>query len=186
MKNEAFPTSPMSVDEFLAWSKDLPDGERYELVDGHVNRMPSERIIHAETKFAVVVALKAALKNAGKTECQAFIDGVSVRIDETTMREPDALIHCGPYDPESLVADNPVVIVEVASSQSPELKKTLEYLSLPSVQHYLILYPAEGRVLHQRRSEATDEIVTRIVGRDATIDLDPPGISLAVEAFFAG
>lgn len=186
MKNDALPTAPMSVDDFLVWSQRLPEGERYELVDGRLARMQSERIIHAETKFAVVVALKAALKRAGKSDCQAFVDGVSVRIDATTLREPDALIHSGPYDPNGIVAENPLVIVEVASGQSPDLKKTLDYFSLESVQHYLILLPGEGRVLHQHRSAAPDEITTRIVGRDATIDLSPPGISVSVEAFFAG
>lgn len=176
----------MSVDDFLAWSKDLPEGERYELVGGSPARMQSERIIHAETKFAVVLALKAALKQAGRTDCHAFIDGVSVRIDETTLREPDALIHCGPYDPNASIAENPVVVVEVASPRSPESKKTLEYFSLESVEHYLVLFPGEGRVLHQFRSQTPGEIVSRILGKDAAIELTPPGITLAVEAFFAG
>ena len=166
MKNDALPTAPKSVDEFLDWSQRLPEGERYELVDGRLARMQLERI--------------------RKSDCQAFLDGVSVRIDATTLREPDALIHCGPYDPNGIVAENPVVIVEVASGQSPDLKKTLDYFSLESVQHYLILFPGEGRVLHQHRSAAPDEITTRIVGRDATIELSPPGISVSVEAFFAG
>lgn len=186
MNTRALPTAPMSVDEFLVWSQDLPEGERYELVDGRIERMQSERIIHAETKARVWLALRTALEAAGRSDCQAFIDGVSVRIDETTLREPDALIHCGPYDPDSIVAENPVVIVEVASPQSPGVRKSLDYFSLESVQHYLIVLPAEGRVLHHHRSDSPDEITTRIVGRDATIDLSPPGITLAVEAFFAG
>ncbi|NDW06544.1 Uma2 family endonuclease [Jiella pacifica] len=186
MNTRALPTAPMSVDEFLAWSQDLPAGERYELVGGRLARMESERIIHAETKFSAVVALKSALKRAGRSDCHAFIDGVSVRIDETTLREPDALIHCGPYDPNALIAENPVVVVEVASPQSPESKKTLDYFSLASVEHYLVLFPAEGRVLHQFRSQTPGEIVSRILGRDATIELTPPGITIAVEALFAG
>ncbi len=176
----------MSVDEFLVWSQDLPEGERYELVDGRLSRMQSERIIHAETKFSAVVALKAALKEAGRSDCHAFIDGVSVRIHETTLREPDALIHCGPYDPDALFAENPVVVVEVASPQSPESKKTLDYFSLESIEHYLVLFPAEGRVLHQFRASTPGEIISRILGKDAQIDLTPPGITVAVEALFAG
>ncbi|MCE7030090.1 Uma2 family endonuclease [Jiella avicenniae] len=176
----------MSVDEFLVWSQDLPEGERYELVDGRLSRMQSERIIHAETKANVWLALRGALRSAGKSDCHAFIDGVSVRIDETTLREPDALIHCGTYDPNALLADNPVVVVEVASPQRPEIKKTLDYFSLESVEHYLVLFPAEGRVLHQFRSSTPGEIVSRILGKDARIDLTPPGITVAVEALFAG
>ena len=175
----------MTADEFFAWSEGLPDEERYELVEGEPVRLQSERIRHAETKFAAVTALKAALRTADALDCHAFIDGVSVRIDEHTVREPDALIHCGPYDPEDIFATNPVVVIEVASPstfQTDATRKLLDYFVVSSICHYLILAPEQGRVVHHRRSPVEGEILTRILGREATVDLSPPGLVVSVEA----
>ncbi|MEX6507525.1 Uma2 family endonuclease [Jiella sp. M17.18] len=177
----------MTADEFFAWCEGLPDKQRYELVEGEPVRRQSERIRHAETKFAAVVALKAGLRAAGRLDCHAFIDGVSVRIDDQTVREPDALIHCGPYDPDDVVATNPVVVVEVVSPSTVETdatRKLLDYFVVPSICHYLVLVPERDRLVHYRRSPVEGEILTRILGREATVDLSPPGIAVSVEALF--
>lgn len=52
------PKSRMNVDEFLAWAETQPG--KYELVDGEIFAMSSQKVRHAETKFAVQIALRAA------------------------------------------------------------------------------------------------------------------------------
>ncbi len=174
----------MTADEFFVWGRTWADGERYELLDGHPVRLQAERISHAETKASAWLALRNAIREKG-LDCTAFIDGVSVRIDDHSVREPDAVVHCGPYDSDQLYVDNPVIVVEVVSPSSARNdvgRKLIDYFSVPTILHYLIVYGDEKRVVHYRRPSGTGEIATLILGTDATIDLSPPGFSVSVEA----
>ena len=62
-------------------------------------------------------------------------------------------------------------------------EKLAGYFRVPSVRHYLIVSARRREVIHHARQ--SEKIETSIVtaGR---IELDPPGISLAVEDFYTG
>ena len=169
----------MNVDEYLAWASAQPG--KYELIDGVVHAMTPERAVHAEIKLAVHMALAAGIR-ARNLSCYVLPDGMTVRIDETTAHEPDALIYCGPkLAASALEVKNPVVVVEVLSPSSKHIDASLKlasYFRLPSVDHYLIVDPDRPRIIHHaRRSDGS--IATRIV-QDGAIALDPPGLELAL------
>lgn len=177
------PKQRMDVDEFLAWAETVPG--RHELVAGQVVAMSPERTQHARTKFALQNALAGALRRAG-LNCELLPDGMTVRIDRSTAYEPDALIYCGPRLPgEAIEVPEPVVIVEVLSpstrAQDSGVKLT-DYLSLPSVQHYLLLDADRRRVIHHRRG-AEGLIETRILS-EGVLRLDPPGLEADVADLF--
>lgn len=180
----ALPKTKMTVDEFLAWAEDRPG--RYELVDGEVYAMSPERARHARAKAAAYVALADAIRRVG-IGCEAFPDGMTVRVEESTAYEPDALVRCGPPLPgEAIEVPDPIVVIEVlspSSSRHDTGAKLAGYFRLPSVRHYLIVDPVRRLVIHHRRAEAVIE--TRIVS-EGLLRLDPPGIALAVEALFPG
>lgn len=175
----------MSVDEFLTWAEANPG--RYELFRGEVYAMSPETAGHANTKAAAYVALRSAV-GARKLPCHVFPDGMTVRIDETTAYEPDALVHCGQKLPPSAVeVPNPVVVVEVLSRSTRQFDlafKLAGYFRLPSVAHYLIVDPNERLIIHHARSPGRD-IVTRIVTEGA-IALDPPGLNITLDEIYAG
>ncbi|RAX29269.1 UNVERIFIED_CONTAM: Uma2 family endonuclease, partial [Escherichia coli] len=83
------------------WAADQPRG-RFELVAGQVVAMAPERAGHARAKGRVYRARGAALARAG-LDCEAFTDGMTVRIDTGTVYEPDALVRCGPRTPDAAV-----------------------------------------------------------------------------------
>jgi Uma2 family endonuclease len=173
----------MTVDEYLAWAQSQPG--KYELIDGVVHAMTPERAVHAEIKLAVHMPLAAGIRARG-LPCYVLPDGMTVRIDETTAHEPDALIYCGPKLPASaLEVKNPVVVVEVLSPSSKHVDasfKLASYFRVPSVAHYLIVDPDRPLVIHHaRRTE--DTIVTRLV-REGVIALDPPGLELALSDIY--
>ncbi len=94
-----------------------PSG-RFELLCGEVVAMSPERAGHARVKKHVLNAFDAALAAAG-LGCEAFADGMAVRIDESTVYEPDAMIRCGAMVPSATVfLEDPVVVVEVVSPSS--------------------------------------------------------------------
>jgi Uma2 family endonuclease len=169
----------MSVDEYLAWAEGAPG--RYELIDGIVHAMSPERVVHGERKLAVHVALLASVRSRA-LPCHVLPDGMTVRIDQFTSHEPDALIYCGPkLAPASLEVPNPIVVVEVMSPSSQNIDgviKLANYFRVASIAHYLIVDPDQPVVIHHAR-QPDDTILTRIV-HEGVIALSPPGLEIAI------
>jgi Uma2 family endonuclease len=169
----------MSVDEYLAWAED--QAGRYELVNGTVHAMSPETAGHAKIKAAVHAALLAGIR-ARRLPCHALPDGMTVRIDEATAYEPDALVYCGTEIASSSVeVPNPVIIVEVLSPGTRHIDlsfKLAGYFRLPSVVHYLIADPLHPLMIHHARRSG-ESILTRIV-REGSVALEPPGLELAL------
>ncbi|MDX2266396.1 MAG: Uma2 family endonuclease [Hyphomicrobiales bacterium] len=173
----------MTVDEFLRWAEDQPG--RWELYDGVPTAMSPQRAVHALAKFACVKALEAAIKTAALS-CQAFPDGMTVRVSAKTAYEPDALVRCGPpLDLDAVEVGDALIVVEVLSpsTQTRDISAKLQgYFQVPSIAHYLILDPFKRMIVHHARGDG-DVILTRIVNSGALV-LTPPGLSLDVEQMF--
>jgi Uma2 family endonuclease len=61
--------------------------------------------------------------------------------------------------------------------------KLREYFRIPTVQHYLIVWPDRRQVVHHRRDG--QGITTNTLGAGARIELMEPNVSLSVDAFYA-
>src|SRR3954464_13181236 len=82
----------MTADEFIAWATGQP--QRYELAAGEIVAMSPERAGHTRVKHRVWLGLRNALRRGGLA-CEALGDGISVRVDDATVYEPDTLVRCG-------------------------------------------------------------------------------------------
>jgi Uma2 family endonuclease len=187
MGNPAIPHPlRMSADDFLAWAIEQPRRPRYELVAGELVMMAPERAAHARVKAAVWRALDNALRAVG-LPCEAFPDGMAVRIDDDTVYEPDALVRCGePLADDEIKVTDPVVVVEVLSPSSRGRDtgaKLEDYFRLPSVRHYLIVKTENRTIVHHHR--LVDGTIQTKIARSADLILDPPGVSINVEALFS-
>jgi Uma2 family endonuclease len=175
----------MTVAEFLEWAERQPEGD-FELVDGVVVAMARERALHNLAKMAAFRALQDAVGAAG-APCTVYTDGMTVEIDNHTARGPDALVQCGrPIDLDSMIADNPLIVVEVVSPTSERRDtdaKLVEYFSVLSIRHYLIFFPHKGVVVHHAK-DAKGKVTTNFV-HSGSIALEPPGISVSVDATLA-
>jgi Uma2 family endonuclease len=173
----------LTVDEFLAWAVGQPG--RYELFRGEVVAMSPETAGHAEIKGTIYSALTAAGSRC-RVRCHVLPDGMTVRIDESTAYEPDALVYCGEkVSPTVLEVRNPVIVVEVLSSSTRRIdltQKLAGYFRLPSVIHYLIVDPTQPSVVHHARGTG-DTILTRILTA-GSIALEPPGLELALDDIY--
>ena len=178
------PEQTYTREEYRRWCAAQSDG-RYERVDGRIIAMAPKRVGHALVKGNVFFALRQAVSAAG-VPCQVLPDGVTVETGDNDY-EPDALVSCGPLlDNDAITAPNPVIIVEVLSPSTMSTDtggKLIGYFQVPSVIHYLIVHPAKRSVIHHRR-EASGGIATRILV-SGDIQLDPPGIVVTVEEFYA-
>jgi Uma2 family endonuclease len=167
--------------QFIEWSVAQGD-RRYELEAGQVVEMAAEQAKHALTKFAAAKALENAISTAG-LESRVFPDGMTIVVDNETVRLPDAAVQCAPVDLESTILTEPLILVEVVSPSSvsrDESYKLVEYLSVPSVVHYLVLFPDQRIVIHFSRGSEANKVTTKIMS-DGLVELSPPGISVRVE-----
>jgi Uma2 family endonuclease len=179
------PETAMTRAEFLTWVEQQPSG-RFERIDGIVVAMAAERASHNLCKGAARDALRRAVREAGLTSCQVFGDGMTVQVENSDF-VPDALLRCGPPLPgDATTVSDPLVLVEVLSPDSgtrDRATKLRAYFKLPSVQHYLIVWPDEPRIV--RHSRMPDDQITTQVIMSGEISLDPPGITVTVEEFYA-
>jgi Uma2 family endonuclease len=180
MSMTTLPKQRMKVPEFLAWANEQLD-TNYELVDGEVVAMAPDRLRHNLVKFAAARTLEDAVKAAG-LPCIVFTDGVGVVINDDTTRIPDASVQCGvKLKPRSMVLEAPLVVVEVTSPSSEQeglSAKLIDYLSVPSIHHYLVVLPEKRAVLHHKRNGQGRWLT--YIGREGDIVLDPPGIKVPV------
>ncbi|MBA3448317.1 MAG: Uma2 family endonuclease [Pseudaminobacter sp.] len=171
----------MTADEYLHWSQEQPDG-RYELVSGEVVMMSPETVRHVAVKNQAWLTFRNAIEKA-RLSYRAYGDGVGVRVDQFTVREPDMSIQCKPVSPDSLLLDEPVVVVEVilpTSVRSDTGAKVAEYFKVPSVRHYLIIDPFNSAVIRHSRPDEGAVMMTEI-HRSGLIVLDPPGLTVRTE-----
>ena len=176
----------MTVDEFLLWWDQQPDDKRYELVNGQVVGMSPETIGHNRRKLAAYDALRHAIDRAG-VHFWTFTDGMTVRIDEYSAYEPDAMAACDEdISDDTILIRKPVIVVEVLSPGTRQVDHTLKltgYFALDSVHHYLIIDANRPSIVHHCRNNH-GTIDTRIV-TNGTIKLDPPGIEIDIDTIYA-
>jgi len=198
------PKQRMKVPEFLAWANEQLDAN-YELVDGEVVAMAPERLRHKLVEAAVYRALDDAVKAAG-LPCTVFPDGAGVVINDSTTRIPDASVQCGlklnlksmvleaaakrfcrqmalKLNLKSMVLEAPLIAVEVVSPSSEQQDlgaKLVEYFSVSSIRHYLVVVPEKRAVVHHMRNEEGG--LSTYIGRNGDIALNPPGIKVPVTA----
>lgn len=173
----------MTVEEYLPWAM-ARDG-RWELIDGRPVKMPSETFDHIDVKFCVCLALKEAVDASG-LELHVLTDGATVRINPHNGNGPDALVYAGPKRAgKSLELSDPLIVVEVVSPTSgarDKNRKRLDYFSLPSVAHYLIVDPDTRTLLHFDRTNWQGD--GRMLGEADTADLSRSGLHLPVRRCF--
>jgi Uma2 family endonuclease len=175
-----------TVDAFLAWADRQSDG-RYELVDGQILAMAPGRAPHAHVKRKIANAFENAIKRAG-VPCMAFVDGMGVKTGIDTVRIPDALVNCGgSVTRNTMIAPNPVIVVEVISPTSESRdhnRKYFEYFRHPAVHHYLIVDTGSRSVIHHYR--AADGLRSGGTEHGEALTFDPPGIAVITGEFFEG
>lgn len=90
-----------------------------------------------------------------------------------------------PLPRDALAVPEPLIIVEVLSPTTNAIDRSLkrrEYFRVPSLAHYLIVWPDTPRIVRHSRS-AAGEIETTVF-TTGTLPLDPPGIGVTVESCY--
>ncbi len=180
MSNAATPL--LNADDFIAWAMDRPEGRRWELAHGQPIVMAPERAGHGRAKLRIAERLGRAVRRTA-LECEVFVDGMAVQVDEHTVYEPDVLLRCGPPIADDVVKlTDPLIVIEVVSpsSQSRDTgAKLADYFRIPSMRHYVVVRTKDSTLIHHMRMQG-EEILTRII-RDGRLDF---GNGLILEDIF--
>jgi Uma2 family endonuclease len=174
----------MTKEAFLAWVERRE--ERYEFSDGLAVVMERVTRNHSRITTNLLVALSPRLSSESydiMAEAFAVHAGDSVRF-------PDVLVEPAQPDGKSLRAESPILIAEVLSPGTYHLDfgdKLREYLTLLTLDTYLIISPDEPRIwVWQRTDVAFPKEPEIIEKRDQQVGLPALAIDIPVEDIYRG
>jgi Uma2 family endonuclease len=174
----AKPLPLMTPEEYLA--SEMASPVKREYVEGRVYVMSGARNAHNDIAINLVSAFRARVRGTG---CRAISSDVKVRIrlgGQTRFYYPDAGITCQPNPRSDTFEDHPAVIAEVLSPSTRRIdegEKRDAYLSIRSLQLYLLIEPGRPFVTAYRRTE-TGFTREEYQGMEAVIALPEPAAPL--------
>lgn len=173
----------MSIEEFLRWAP--AQDRRHELVDGQPVMMAGASQRHDRIVTNALLAIGNRLRDGG---CRPFTADNAVRIPAGNIRYPDLGVDCGMMVDDSLIATEPLLVVEVLSPTTElfdETEKLEEYRSVPSIAHILVVNPERPEArLHSRAGAGWTS--ARLAGAEAMVDLPALALSFPLGEFYRG
>lgn len=131
----------MTVDDFLSFLDSKPEREnqRWELHDGVPKLMIGGTAAHAMIAGNIDRALFAQARDRGCEVMRGFLAQAS----DYAAFEPDVVIRCGPNDPRSRAATDPVVVFEVLSPSTMRYNRGIKlerYHEISSLNQIVLVY----------------------------------------------
>src|SRR5215813_3963764 len=174
----------MTKEAFLAWVDQRE--ERYELSGGRVTMMVRVTRNHSRVTTNLIFALKSRLESE---RYDIMAEVFAVHIDDS-IRFPDVLVEPAQPDGKSLRAESPILIAEVLSPGTYHVDfgdKLREYLTLPTLDTYLIISPDEPRIwVWQRTDGAFPKEPEIIEKREQHVGLPALAIEIPLEDLYRG
>jgi Uma2 family endonuclease len=174
----------VSVEEYLSLEEQSLTKSEY--VDGWVRAMTGGTVRHNRVKVNCLVRLAGLLKGQ---ICQPYDSDMKLRIrcqESSRFYYPDLQVVCNSNAADSVFQDYPVLIIEVLSPSTRRYdldEKLAAYLSIPSLECYLVLEQHQPIAISMRRVGAgfLREVVE---GMEATIDLPFLNCSLTMRDIY--
>ncbi|WP_425618684.1 Uma2 family endonuclease [Anatilimnocola sp. NA78] len=175
----------VSPEDYLA--SEIDSSVKREYVAGTIHAMTGGTNNHAKIARNILATLFNAL---GDRHCEAFASDVRIRIrDKRDIRfyYPDASVICEQNPGHELFQDHPVLVAEVLSPSTRRIddgEKRDAYLTIPSLQYFLVVEQDSPVVVVYRRSETGFDRQI-ISGLEQRIELPALSISLPLADIFA-
>lgn len=170
------PIGTMSIDEYLEFEN--RSQERHEFVNGYVFLMSGASEAHHVICTNLATALQQRLRGTG---CRAYVNGMKVHAKRlNSVYYPDIMIKCTPVQPDSVMTDVPVAVMEVLSPSTQHIdrrEKMVAYRCMESIQAYVIVHQKRFLVeLHKRIGRDEWQLVKLGIDDDLLLDKLPCGI----------
>jgi Uma2 family endonuclease len=142
----------ITVEEYLRGEK--ISELKHEYIDGQVYAMAGAKLNHNRIVRNVSALLWQSLQ---ATPCEPLSGDMLLEVSKTQYRYPDVMVICDDDSSNNdYIRKNPLIIIEVLSKSTRKKDKTekrKEYLSLPSLQEYVLIEQDYAEIDVQRRSD---------------------------------
>ena len=173
--------TPMTPAEFLDW--EAQQDAKWEFDGLRPVAMNGVSVAHSRIQSRLALALGNRLRG---TPCEMHMSSLKVQIGRK-YRYPDLFVSCSPDPSGAQVVNEPVVIFEILSDSTAETDKTtklVEYLSIPSLQHYVLL--EQNQVLATVIGRTGTGWSLEALTRNGTINLPEIGAEVPVAEIYEG
>ncbi len=176
----------VSVDQYL--TGEVNSAVKHEYVGGAVYAMAGAQNIHNSIAGNLFLAFGTRLRGS---KCRPFNSDTKVRVklrDHVRFYYPDMQVTCHPNPPDDTYQDNPILVVEVLSPSTrrvDEEEKKEAYLSIPTLEVYLLVDSSNREVVIYQRGE-TGFQRDILAGEDAKIPLSCLGFDLPIQEIYEG
>jgi len=175
-----------TVEEYLAYEQETDT--RYEYIDGEILAMSGGTENHSLITANALTEVSYQLRGSS---CRAYTSDLRAKISDTKYVYLDFSVVCGDAefaDDNHTMLTNPVLVVEVTSPSSMSYDKIIKrdfYLTLPSLQGYLIL--DQHRIFAElyTRNE-TDWSIRQYTDIDDRVPLDILNCTLPLKEVYRG
>lgn len=174
---------PLSAEEYLTFEN--ASSTRHEYVAGRVYAMSGATARHNKIALNVVMSLRAAARGG---PCEVYLVDLKVRAARDRFYYPDGVVVCTPHDGDTLVFDDPCLVVEVTSRGTRRVdrgEKLDAYLALTALRAYLIVEHDRRHVTLYTREPAAEwtrqEVVT-----SGDLVLPCPAMTLSLDEVYEG
>ncbi len=174
----------VTVEDYL--EGELRSQVKHEYLGGTIYAMAGARNVHNAIATRLLALFDAQLRGR---PCQPFNSDTKVRLrlpTHTRFYYPDGMIVCHSNPSNDSFQDNPVVIAEVLSDATRRIdegEKKDAYLTIPSLNAYLLIETNQPRVVVYRRTE-TLFVPEVYADDDATIPLDDVDCSISLAELY--
>lgn len=179
-------SSKLTPDEFLAWERDQKDRHIY--VGGEVFAMAGGSPRHNRLSARAIGRLERGVEGG---PCGVYTSDQRLGMPNDAFAYADAAVVCGPLTLRPGTTDvvtNPSVVLEVLSKSTETYDrgdKQKAYLSLPSLEHFVLVSQREARVeVYTRQADGSFRF--DVLEGGATVHLERVGVSFAVDDLYAG
>ena len=165
----------MTIEDFLAFAEQRPDGERWELIEGMaiMNAAPTQW--HQRIALNIGSALDAIKMTSGASWTANLGVGTRVPASANSLPQPDLVVQ----EHELLglpVTEDSLIIFEVLSKSNTKVDRAWRkqvYSSVPNCQHYVTVATATAEIV--RYDRANGWLGATVTGLDKALAL--PAIS---------
>jgi len=162
-----------TVEEYLAMER--ASDEKHEFLDGEIYLMSGASENH---NIIVGITLGILYNQLRKRPCSFYPSDMRVKVKGSGLYTyPDITVVCGTPEIERMDQDtllNPTVIIEVLSPSTESYdrgKKFQHYLSLDSLQEYVLIAQDQARIERYLRQPNGEWLFAAAVGLEAVIEL---------------
>jgi Uma2 family endonuclease len=170
-----------TVAEYLAFERDSET--KHEFIQGEIVAMAGASREHGRIVFNVTGQFYLQLR---EKPCEVFPGDIRVQVNPWIYYYPDIVAVCGTPHFEDKELDtllNPTLLIEVLSRSTHKKDKgdkTEQYLSMESLQDYLMIAQDHPLVEHYQRQDVDQWLLTRYRTLGATLDLLSIGCTLSL------